>query len=199
MKIINKSFMLLAFVTFYVSTNAQKIKTIEGDLDVLKNDSSINIEFTYDNMSVGKFDKEADYIAKKKADYNAKEAGRGDTWEKAWVADRTAKFEPHFIELFTKSSNMSVNKNAKYTLIFKTTSIEPGYNIAGGMMIGGRKNAEIDGEVWIVETANKSKKIAVIDVKNAPGRTYSGFDFATGDRILECYAVAGKKLGKFIK
>jgi hypothetical protein len=39
----------------------------------------------------------------------------------------------------------------------------------------------------------------VIDVRNALGRTHGGYDYATGDRIKECYAVAGKKIGKFIK
>ena len=32
----------------------------------------MNIVFTYENMSVGKFDREEDYIASKKADYNKK-------------------------------------------------------------------------------------------------------------------------------
>jgi hypothetical protein len=194
MKIINKLLLPLAFLCFSISTNAQKIKLIEGDLEVLKNETSINIEFTYDNMSVGKFDKEADYIDKKKGEFNDKEAGRGDNWSKAWVADRKSKFEPKFIELFEKTSGMTVKTNAKYTMIFHTTSTEPGFNIYIT-----KKNAEIDAGVSIVETANKSKKIALIDVKNAPGRTAMGYDFATGDRIVECYAVAGKKLGKFIK
>ncbi len=89
---------------------------------------------------------------------------------------------------------MSVSPDAKYTLIFHTTSTEPGYNVYVS-----RKNAEIDAEVTIVLTADKSKKIATISVNNAPGRTFSGYDYATGDRIVECYAVAGKKLGKHIK
>ena len=89
---------------------------------------------------------------------------------------------------------MNVKADAKYTIIFHTTTTEPGYNIYVT-----RKNAEIDAEVTIVETANRKKVIAVISVKNAPGRTFGGNDYATGDRIAECYAVAGKKLGKFIK
>ena len=89
---------------------------------------------------------------------------------------------------------MTNKSDAKYTMIFHTTSTEPGYYIYVT-----KKNAEIDAEVTIVETANRSNKIAVISVNNAPGRTFSGNDWATGDRISESYAVAGKKLGKFIK
>ncbi len=194
MKTINKIVIVIVVAFFATNATAQRFKTIEGDMAVLKAETTISIEFTYDNMSVGKFDKEADYIEKKKDEYNAKEAGRGDKWEKSWVADRKMVFEPKFIDLFEKFTNMAVKPGAKYTMIFHTTTTEPGYNI---YLV--RKNAEIDAEVTIVETANRSKVIAVIDVKNAPGRTFSGNDYATGDRIAECYAVAGKKLGKFIK
>lgn len=175
-------------------TNAQSIKLIEGDKSVLKGETSINIEFTYDNMSVGKFEKEADYIEKKKAEYNAKEPGRGDSWAKDWVADRKMTFAPKFIDLFEKSTGMIVKAKSKYTLIFHTTATEPGFNVYVT-----RKNAEIDAEATIVETEDRSKVLAVISVKNAPGRTFGGNDYATGDRIAECYAVSGKKLGKFLK
>jgi hypothetical protein len=194
MKLITIFLSSLAIIVLSLNTNAQRIKTVEGNLDVLKNETTINIEFTYDNMSVGKYDKEADYLEKKKAEYNSKEAGRGDRWAKNWVADRKASFEPKFIDLFEKTSGMTVKSDAKYTLIFHTTSTEPGYYIYVS-----KKNAEIDAEVTIVETANKSNKIAVLSVNNAPGRTFSGEDWATGDRIAESYAVAGKKLGKYIK
>jgi len=88
----------------------------------------------------------------------------------------------------------SGKKDAKYTLIYHTIYTEPGYNIYIT-----RKNAETDAEVMIVETANPSKVIAKLEVKNAKGRTFGGNDYASGERIAECYADAGKALGKFIK
>lgn len=194
MKLSMKFFPILALVCFSFHTQAQRIKTTEGDLDALKNESSINIEFTYDNMSVGKYDKESEYLDKKKAEYNSKEPGRGDSWARNWIADRKASFEPKFIDLFERNSGMTVKPDAKYTMIFHTTSTEPGYYIYIS-----KKNAEIDAIATIVETADRSKKIAVITVNNAPGRTFSGNDWATGDRIAECYAVSGKRLGKHIK
>lgn len=194
MKLISNCVVLLTLVFFSVNTNAQKIKTTEGDLSVLKNESTINVEFIYDGMSVGKFANEKEYIQTKTEEYNKKEPGRGDSWAKNWVTDRTSRFQPKFIELFQENSNMTVKADAKYTLIFKTTSTEPGFNI-----VIKRKNAEIDAEVWIVETANKTRNIATLSVSNAPGRIFGGYDYDTGSRIAEAYAVAGKKLGAYIK
>ena len=185
---------LVAAMALSISLNAQRIKLVEGDLSVLKGEQSINTEFTYDNMRVGKFEKEADYVSDKTADLNKKEAGRGDTWAKSWVSDRDTRYAPKFNEQLQESSKMTISKNAKYTLIFKTTSTEPGFNI--GIT---RKNAEINGEFLVVETANKDKVLARASVQKALGRTFGGFDFDTGLRLSEAYADAGKAIGKFVK
>ena len=192
-----KSFLFstsLLVTLFSFSSSAQRLKTLDGDISVLKSESTINVEFTYDGMAVGKFDNEKDYVAKKTDEYNKKEPGRGDSWAKNWVDDRKNEFEPKFIELFEKYSSMKIMPTAKYTMIFKTKSTEPGYNIYIS-----RKNAEIDAEVLIVETANRKNKIATITIDNAPGRTFGGYDFETSVRISECYAVSGKRLAKYIK
>ena len=193
MKMIKPLGFLLA-IAVSLNLNAQRIKLVEGDLSVLKNEQKINTEFTYDNMKVGKFSKEADYVADKTESLNKKEAGRGDTWAKAWVTDRKSRFEPKFNELFAQESKMSVSEDAKYTLIFKTVTTEPGYNIGIS-----RKNAEINAEVLVVETANRDKVVAKASVQRAVGRTFGGFDFDTGERLSEAYADAGKALGRFIK
>jgi hypothetical protein len=192
-KMIKKSMLLLAIAAACITANGQSIKLQEGSLAPLKDEKSISVEFTYDNMGVGKFDKEQDYIDKKKDEYNKKEAGKGDSWAQAWVSDRKHQYEPSFIDLFEKHSEMTVAlKPAKYTMIFHTTYTEPGYNIYVT-----RKNASIDAEVTIVETANRSNVVAVISIRKAPGRTFGGNDYDTGVRINECYADAGKYLGKF--
>jgi hypothetical protein len=124
---------------------------------------------------------------------NEKEAGRGDTWENAWIDDRTRRFEPQFTELFQKHGERAVNASAKYTLIFHTTRTEPGFNV--GVW---REPARIDAEVLIVETANRDNIIAKLSVANAPGRDAAGFDYDTGYRIQEAYAKSGKELGQLI-
>ena len=186
--------LLLATCLFGLQTIAQKVKTTSGSDDILKPESSINIEFNYDNITVGKYKNEQDYITAKTEEYNKKEPGKGDTWAASWKRDREARYEPKFIELFKLSSGMSIITDAKYTMIVKTISIEPGWNIGIS-----RKNAEIDLEVWIVETANKSNKLATFTISNVPGGTAFGYDFDTGLRISEAYAKAGKSLGKSLK
>jgi hypothetical protein len=195
MKLLKLSSSLLLMALISVSASAQKIKLIEGDLSRLAGETSLMAKFTYDNMGVGKFDKESDYIAKKTEEYNKKEPGRGDNWAKNWVGDRDRDYEPKFIDLFEKETGMTVSrtKPAKYTLVFKTNFTEPGYNVYVT-----RKNATINAEAWIVETASQ-KVIAKISVEKVPGRTFGGNDYDTGIRITECYADAGKHLGKFIK
>jgi hypothetical protein len=188
-------FLAITLITLIsLTVNAQKIKTVSGDDNILKNETSVNIEFIYGPMSVGKYDTEEEYVKAKTAEYNKKEPGKGDNWAKSWVSDRESRYEVQFLEEFEKATGMSVKKDAKYTLVFKTTSIEPGYNV-----VISRKNAEIDAEAWIVETSNKSKKLLEMTVKNAPGRVFGGYDYDTGTRIQEAYAVSGKKLGKYLK
>ncbi|HZB13980.1 MAG TPA: hypothetical protein VE467_13170 [Chryseolinea sp.] len=189
-----KNVFAILLVSLSTSVVAQKIKLIEGDLSPLKGQTSIKTEFKYD-MSVGKFDKEDDYIAQKKKELNEKEPDRGDSWEKNWKADRQDRFEPQFRELFSKHSEMSTTgDNAKYTLIFKTVHTEPGFNVH--VM---SKPAYIDAEAWIVEAQNPNKVIAKITITKALGRDVFGFDYETGLRLQEAYAKAGKELGGFIR
>jgi hypothetical protein len=189
-----KHALTLMLVCLGIVGYAQKIKLVEGDLSPLKGQASLKTEFEYD-MSVGKFDKEEDYIAKKKSELNEKEAGRGDTWEQSWKADRKDRFEPQFRELFSKHSDIStVDDNAPYTLIFKTVKTEPGFNVGVAS-----RPAFIDGEAWIVDSKDPSKVLAKISILKAPGRDVMGFDYETGARLQEAYAKAGKELGGYLK
>lgn len=178
------------------SAFAQKFKVKEGSLDVIKGLSKMNLVFDYSEMSVGKFKTEAEYVDKKKGEYNKKEDGKGDKWEKDWIADRTERYAPQFTELFNKNStNIKVGDyaNEKYTLVVKTTKTEPGYNIAIS-----RKNAEIAGEILVVETNNPGKIMLKMTFEKALGRSFGGYDYDTGFRIQEAYADLGKALGNYI-
>src|SRR5258708_39483061 len=95
-----KKLFLLLLIAISFHGFAQKIKLVEGSASVLSGKSNINFEFSYDGIRVGKFADEKDYIAKKKAEYDKKEPGKGDAWEKTWTGDRKARFEPRFIESF---------------------------------------------------------------------------------------------------
>ncbi|HMR81915.1 MAG TPA: hypothetical protein PKE30_02250 [Niabella sp.] len=185
--------LIAASLLFCNLANGQKIKVKEGNADVLKGEKAVNIEFTYNNLSVGKFKNEEEYIAKKREEYNKKEEGKGDKWAEAWINDRDRAYQPQFLEQFLEKSGVKNEKDAKYTLIFHTTFIEPGFNVGAW-----RKSASINAVVTIVETADRNKVAAVITIDNAPGRDAMGYDFDTSWRISEAYAKAGKSLAKFM-
>ena len=177
-------------------TNAQDFSLVSGNLKDIKKEAKLNLEFTYVKMGVGKFAAEEEYVTQKTSDYNAKEPGRGDSWASSWKADRTNRYQPNFISLYTKYAKTQMVgefTDAKYTMIVNTTYVEPGYNIYVS-----RKNAHINAEITIVETADRSKVVAKIIMLKAPGRTMGGNDYDTGARIEEAYAAAGKRLSMFI-
>jgi hypothetical protein len=185
---------LTAVATVFTVTGfAQKIKLEEGNLDFLKNEKSLNAEFTYDNIKVGK-ENEPDYIAKKKDEMNKKEAGTGDKWAKAWVDDRENRYKPKFEEGFNKDNPLQINNQvtAKYLIIYKTTFIEPGFNIGIN-----KKSAAHNAEAIIVDAADKSKVLARFSVEAKSN--FWGTDFDTGSRIADSYLEAGRGLAKYIR
>jgi hypothetical protein len=194
MKLIRLTIALCSVAFLSLNTQAQKVRLIEGDLSALKGNVQFNLQFAYDDMRVGKYDKEADYVAAKTQEYNRKTSGRGDTWAKEWVSDRHNRYEPKFTQLFEKEASFTVTEKGPYTIIFKTLKTEPGYDA-----VVKRKNAEISGEAWIVETANPSHVIAKLSVANAPGDVAWGNDYDTGARLAESYATAGRGIAKFLK
>lgn len=197
-KFIYASVMAISFLAADASL-AQRVDLRSGDVSVLAGQKTVNVEYDYSEFGVGKFATEQEYLDKKSAEYNAKEAGKGDAWKKAWVEDRKARYEPKFEELFNKGLEdkgitlVKGRPDAQYTLIVKTKFVEPGFNV--GVM---RKNAYVDFEVDLVESANKSGKVAEIGMRNVPGGQFGGFDFDTGVRIAESYAKAGKSLAAFL-
>lgn len=180
-----------------LTVSAQKLRVKNANFDALKGTTRLNVKYDYSNMTVTtkNIDEQA-FIEEKKKELNKKEAGRGNAWAASWTNDREARFEKQFKEEFDKQSDIRLGAfpDAKYTLIFHTTHTETGFNI--GIT---RRNAYIDGEVQIVETANPSNVTAVITIDNSPGTMPFGMDFDTGGRLAEAYAKAGKEIGKMIK
>jgi hypothetical protein len=178
--------------------NAQKIKMKTGTLDFLNGQKSLLVKYDYSEMAVGKFPKEEDYIAKKREEYNTKEAGKGDKWAESWVADRAARFEPKFEELFNHycaEKGLPCSKtaeNAEYEMVVHTFFTEPGYNIGIS-----RQNAYIDADVSFRRIAD-GEEVCVIGFDNVPGMLAMGYDFDTGQRISESYAKLGKSLAGLV-
>lgn len=194
MKAIKKHLLFIALLLTGMYVSAQQVDLTKGDLSLLKEEKTINIEFTYEKMTVGDDGTEANYIKRKTQENNEKEKGSGEIWARKWEEDKKQKFEPKFILGFTNLSKMTVSKDAKYTLIFNTRALEPGYSVGVS-----KRNAGIDGTVTIVETANPTKKLIVLSVERPGENMFRGAAFDAGSRIADAYYLSGQKIGKFIR
>lgn len=174
---------------------AQSVALAFGDLKWLGGEKTLQFEFSYEDMQVGKMS-EAEYVEKKVTEYNKKEAGRGDAWKKAWENDRKERFEPKFLELFDKYMSekgiTSAAEGAKYVVKVNTNFTEPGFNV--GVV---RRNASVDVVCTVVEIAT-GNKVAVVKVRDASANSFWGTDFDSGYRLQESYAKAGRELAKFL-
>jgi len=185
-------FILAIIASFQLS--AQKISKVSGNAKALKGVSSLDVQFVYsDNLKIGKMTEEA-YIAKRKKDANAKEAGAGDKWEKAYYSDRDEHFAPKFLELFNnylEKKDIDAregNDEAKIRMIVTTTFIEPGFNI--GVQ---SRPAYINFDVSFVNVET-GEEIVKYKVTKSPGTAM--YDW--GQRIGEAYAKGAKEFAKFL-
>lgn len=190
--IIMSLFLVISFTSY-----AQKTVLKSGSLNSLNGVTEFRVEYTYDNMMVGKY-KEADYVAKKVKEYNDKEAGKGDAWHEAWLSDREMKFQPRFQEGFNNfcmlaSTDLKVDPNSasKYKIVLHTTFTEPGYNIYMSS-----KNASVNAEATFFDESGT--QIALVTITNSPGGGIWDLDYDTGVRIQEAYANAGRDLAALI-
>lgn len=179
-------------------SSAQKLKQ-QGDLSFLKGESQVNVNVVFDdNMVVGKNMTEAQYIEKSVAERNEKEPGAGERWLAGWNGARTDLYIPKFMELLNKSVGGAATfgnyPDAKYTVVFNVTRIEPGFNI--GVT---RKPAEIDGVVYFYKSDDTTNSLAEVSITRAPGAQAMGYDFAVEQRVAESFAISGKRLGAVLK
>lgn len=182
-----------------ISANAQKMNLQSGDVKMLAGQSKMLVQYDFKDLDMGKEGSEADYLKKKKADLNAKEAGKGDKFVEGWEKNKTDRYEPKFEELFNKEleGKMTLNasnKDAKYTLIVKTLTLYPGFN--AGVV---KYPAYVSFGFIIVETANPGKELAKLELREVQGSQVMGMDFDAGSRLQESYAKAGKMLAKYIE
>ncbi|MBS4012486.1 MAG: hypothetical protein KGZ97_01830 [Bacteroidetes bacterium] len=191
-----KKLLMLSIALLIASTGfSQKIKLISGSLSSVKGEDVLEIQFTYDNMRVGKMTEE-DYVRDKRAEADKKDGDGGDRWHNAWLADRDNRFEPKFIELFNKYAAKAdiivdqYREDTKYIMVVNTYFIEPGFNVGISS-----KPAFVNMKISFVERSNPDRPVAVFDIIQARGST--AFDL--GHRVQESYALAGKKFGAAMK
>jgi len=171
------------------SLQAQKITLKSGNLDALKGQKALLVQYDYSNMSVGKYEKEADYIDLKTTEGNAAEPGKGDKWKKEWFDKRSSAYEPSFEELFNKygeKSGLSCSKSAKdaaFIMNVHTVFTDVGYYIGVSS-----KPSYISAEITFTK-ASSGEQVAVVFVEKVPG---------VGG-IKEAYAKLGKSLAPYLE
>lgn len=187
--------LLVLLIAASATLTAQEINKTGGKPEVLKEIDSMNIEFDYSRLTVGEMGREANYVKRKRDDYNKKEPGRGDAWVIAWNNDRPRAYEPKFMELFNENSERQIvrDSTSRYTMIFKVTFIEPGFNV--GIK---RKKASVNGDIWIVETANRKKALLKYHIEDATSKTFAATTFDSSVRISEGFGNAAKGLAKYM-
>jgi hypothetical protein len=174
---------------------AQRVILVEGDLQNLRNIKSVKTQFSYARMMIGVDVPEAQYVAEKKIVWDQKEAGQGDAWKEMWFGDRKKKYEPIFRHFFNEATGINTkDSTSAVTLIFHTVRTEPGWS---GGVIG--TPANIDADVWFVDSADPSKLLARFRLENCEGIDYNGGDFEASRRTRQAYMSAGTLLGKYIR
>ena len=163
----------------------------------VKGQKSYNIIFRYDSMLVGMADPNPEkvFLLEVKKRWEDREPGRGSDFIQEWFEDRKLLYEPSFIQNFKQYAKVELpDPQAAYTLIVKTKHTEGGW--FGGVLA---HPGQIDGELWIVESADQSKVVARIAFYKFTGKIQYPGDFEMTTRIQSAYAIAGKGLGDFVK
>lgn len=194
MKTIRMYVVLAAALFLGFNSFAQEVDLTKGDLSILKGETSINIEFTYEKMAVGDFNKEADYIKKRVEEEDKKDPPNGDNWKKEWEQQKVSYFGEKFTLGLTKFYEVKIDKGAKYTLIVNTKALEPGYQVGIS-----KRNAGVDLTITLIETGKPEKKLAVLYVERKAETMWRGAAFDAKSRIGDAYFVDGVAAGKFFK
>lgn len=201
---------IFVLLCFSVGSYSQKIKLDKGVLDFLKSEKTLAIDFTYNNMRVGRMS-EDEYVQKKTNEYNQKESGKGDRWAETWINNRSKLFEPNFIEQFNthmiKKNGISIGNDAEYLMLINTDFTEPGYNVT---VSSRRSSINITCKFIHKETEQEIAQISVTGISASESRsafsemTISsdkmdvGSSYDAGYRIQVSYEKAGRELAKFL-
>jgi hypothetical protein len=183
-------YVVLILVTICAPLHAQKRKLLYGDRDVLQGVKSYDIKFTYDSMLVGITTPEDQYLRTKKKEWDERKLGKGTAFINEWFDGRQLQYEPTFIKTFETYSRVKLNdKNSKYMMVLKPKRTGAGW-YAGVLAHPG----EIDGELWIVESADQSNVVAKIGFYGFVGKTTRG-DVDLSDRIETGLRDGRKRIG----
>lgn len=177
-----------------------------GSIANLKNVNTINIvydfkEWVFNGKSVGEKGhiSEADFVSKKSEKCDAEEKGKGDEFKKNWELAKTNDFPLAFETLFNKYAKKDINmvgtnnsKEAEYTLLVKTTKVEPGYKMGMAAVL-----PYID--VEFVFTDKTGKELVTLFFKAVLPSAVGAPVYLMHKNLTPSYEKAAKKLVDFIK
>jgi hypothetical protein len=187
-----KQYFLFIFI-FWVGVTFSQQKILEGNFKNLKGISKYTVTFDYTDLQVHGFDSEEEYL-KEKMEKRAHKEGEAEKFKSDWYADRSAKYEPKFIEYFNKRFDkgeiiLAKDSNAKHTMNVKTTWIYPGYNV-----VAGNEPAKISAIITIFETENPTDILLKVEYTRSIGLEEGMFDFDQGYRIAGAYEKLAKNI-----
>lgn len=186
------------FILLGSAVQAQKVKLVSGSFASLKGQTTLNVEFNYDGMTVGKENEEA-YIKRTIEAKNKAKAGDGDAWVVKWKEDRTNRFQPEFLKYLNAAigkKGISASEgaaDARYKLIVKTIMTEPG--LYTGISYA-EKPTFINTIVTLVD--DSGSELAKVTVDKCTGEAFAYANYDIGLRISIAYGNCGKAIGKLI-
>lgn len=197
-------FSLKQILTFLLScvctiTIAQKVTLEQGNLDFLKGQQSITIEFDYSSMSVGKFTTAQKYVDYKVDKLNATKYHNGDEWLKLWQDGQNINYPSRFKKVFNQYAGKkglladTGEIKTRYILTVKTKSLEPGYDVGISSY-----PAIINVQYIFSDAADPAKVLAVLSVSHVPGEIKDGYSNSFKGRIAEAYGNAGWLIGAYL-
>lgn len=199
-KIIRTSLIIIIIVAFSFPVTAQKVKLKKGDIGVFDSIQELNIEFDFSDFGVGRFETEEGYIKMKKYYYNKDEPGRGDAWVKEWHGDKEKTYIPSFIDRFNElmtrteqSIKLGTYADAEYTLVIKTTYLEPGFNVGVHY-----KRAFINLDILLYKTDNNESPILHLVADKLKGGGEDSIHLDAEIRLGVAYGTAGSVLARYI-
>jgi hypothetical protein len=185
---------------FGPSFGNNKVSVISGDLKFLKGQTSLKLEYNYDDMLVGSM-KESEYIEKHTAELNKAKPGSGDDWKVKWVKDRADRFQPAFEDRFIKPMSKAgitasqAQTDAKYKLVIKTIVTEPG--LYTGVSYA-EKPTFINVEASFVDAVNPGDALCKISCIKMIGDAGEFANYDIGLRISKAYENCGFYLSNYI-
>lgn len=184
-----KQFAISLIIIVVLTSNVAGQQVVKGNLDFLKNDITLNIEFLYDSMGVGRYIYEFDYIKDKVTEHNEAVPGKGDDWLVNWNHNKEIVFPDAFIQAFnlrlTKAGVVATldQSATQYTMVVKTIFFEAGFSMFAS------ESSNVDVEILFYQSDDREHELAKIEI---------GFVNGAGGYPETAYQHAGSIFGKYL-